>query len=80
MKKKHVFSLLVSRFLFLMTFGLNPDVKDWTTKHLTRDILQKSSFAEVGLFMIPVPFFMILGGIGTNFHDSCCLGDWLEIR
>ena len=23
-------------------------------------------------------FFMILGGLGTNFHGFCCLEDWLE--
>ena len=25
------------------------------------------------------PYFMILGGLGINFHDFCCPGDCLEI-
>ena len=64
---------------FLMSFGSDLDVWDWKTKHLALEVLQKSSFAEVGFLMIPGPFFMILNSLGSIFHDFCCPADWLEI-
>ena len=52
------FVMLVSKLLFLMSFlGRNQDVQDWKTKHFARDVLQKSTFAEVGI--LP----------GSIFHD-----------
>ena len=39
--------------------GLNLGVWDWETKHLAREVLQKSTFAEIGFLMIP----------GSIFHD-----------
>ena len=47
--------MLVSRLLFLIS--LNLDVQDWKTKHFARDVLQRSTFAEVGILMIPGAFF-----------------------
>ena len=57
-KKVYLF-MLASRSLFLMILGLDLDVWDWKTKHLARDVLQKSTSAEVGFLMIP----------GSIFHD-----------
>ena len=39
--------------------GLNLVVWDCKNKHLAREVLQKSTFAEIGFGMIP----------GSNFHD-----------
>ena len=52
---------------FIRFLSLNLDVWDWKTEHLAREVLQKSSFAEIGFLMILGAFFMILGGLGTNF-------------
>ena len=74
---KHVYLfMLVSRFLFLMIPGF---VWDWKIKHLAGEVPQKATLAELGILMIPVSIFMIFGSLGTNFHNFCCPGDWLEI-
>ena len=39
--------------------SLNLGVWNWKTKHFARDVLQKSTFAEIGFLMI----------LGSNFHD-----------
>ena len=57
--------MLVSRLLFLMVLGLNLDVQDWKTKHFAMELLQKSTFAEVGILMIP----------GSILHDFECPWD-----
>jgi hypothetical protein len=52
--------------------------------------LQKQAFGKGGIAKINfrrnwisfdsrVIFFMILGSLGTTFHDFCCPGEWLEI-
>ena len=33
-----------------------------------RDVLQRSTFAEVGILMIPVSIFRDFGGLGINLH------------
>jgi hypothetical protein len=38
---------------------MNLGVWDWKTKHLAREVLQKSTFAQIGFLMIP----------GSIFHD-----------
>ena len=40
-------------------WGLNLGVWDWKIKHLAREVLQKSTFVEIGFLMIP----------GSIFHD-----------
>ena len=60
------FPYFISRLLFLMVFGplgLNLGVWDWKTKHLAREVLQKSTFAEIGFLVIP----------GSIFHDFVAL-------
>ena len=42
-------------------------MSDWKTKHFAREVLQKSTFAEVGR-MIPRSIFHDLDGLGTDFH------------
>ena len=71
--------MLVSRFFSMMIFGFGSGYWDWKTKDLERKVLRRSTFAEVGLLMVPVAFFMILSVLGINFHHLCCPGDWLEI-
>ena len=48
--------------------GLNLDAHDWKTKDFATEVLQKSTFAEVGISRFQDPFFMILGVLATNFH------------
>ena len=50
-----------SRLGFLMIFGRFRD-PIWKTMHLAREVLQKSTFAEVVLLMIP----------GSIFYDFEC--------
>ena len=45
----------------------------WQGKYCKNQLSQKLDF-----LWFQGPFFMILGSLGTNFHDYCCPGDWLE--
>ena len=38
-----------------------------------------SAVAENGFLLFQVPFFTFLGGLGPNFNDFCCPGDWLKV-
>ena len=40
--------------------------------------MQKPTFTEVGVLMILGFIWHDLGGLGNNFHDFRCHGDWLE--
>ena len=46
----------------------------WQGRYFKTQLLQKLEFS-----CSQGHFFMILGGPGTNFHDFCCPGEWLEI-
>ena len=52
-QKKQFFSYLFPACFFCWFFGLNLSVWDWKKKHLAWKVLQKSTFAEIGLLMIP---------------------------
>ena len=39
--------------------GLNLGVRDCKNKHLAREVLQKSTFAEIGFLVIPVSIFHV---------------------
>ena len=60
--KKQIFSYLFPGCFFLMILGLILGVWDCKNKHLATEVLQKSTFAEIGFLMIP----------GSIFHDF----DW----
>ena len=51
------FVMLASRILFLIVLGLNLGVQDWKTKHVMKEVLQKSIFAEFGILMIQRSIF-----------------------
>ena len=60
---------------------MNLGVWDWKTKHLAREVLQKSTFTQIEFLMIPGSIFhdfWIFGGLGTNFHDFCGLQTGLK--
>ena len=77
--KRNSSFIVVSSSLFLMIFRSESGGLGLESRHLATEVLQKSTFAEIGFLMISGPFFMIWGGLGTKFHDFCCPGDWLEI-
>ena len=77
--KECILSCLFPGLLFSRLLGLNFDAWDWKTEHLARDVLHKSTFAQARFLMIPRSIFHDLGGLGTNFYDVCCPGDWPEI-
>ena len=52
-QKKQFFSYLFPGCFFCWLLGLNFGVWDWKNKHLARELLQKSTFAEIGFLMIP---------------------------
>ena len=58
-KKRSFCSHLFPGCFFWWFVGLNLGVWDCKNKHLARDVLQKSTFAEIGFLMIP----------GSIFHD-----------
>ena len=68
--------MVVSRFLSLLIFGFESGCLG-LEKHLAGEVLQKSTFAEVGFLMIIGAIFHNFGGIVATFHGFCCLGDWL---
>ena len=45
----------------------------WYGSYCKNQLSQKLDFSWV-----QGKFFMILGGLGTNFHEFCCPGVWLE--
>ena len=53
--------------LIFSGFKENLDVKDWKTKHFAKEVLQKSTFAEVGIFMVAGSVFYDFG-LGMDFH------------
>ena len=57
--KKKFFFISISRLLFLLLLNLNLGVWDWKNKHLAWQVLQKSTFAEIGFLVFP----------GLIFHD-----------
>ena len=56
-----IFSYLFPGCFFWWFLGLNLGVWDWKTKHLAREVLQKSTFAEIQFLMIPRSFFHDFG-------------------
>ena len=46
----------------------------WHGRYCKNQLSQKLDF-----LWFQVRSFMIFGDFGTNFHDFCCPGDWLEI-
>ena len=65
------FVMHVSRLLFLMVFGFESGCK---TKYFAREVMQKSTFAEVGILMIPGSIFHDFGWRWDEF--SCLLLPW----
>ena len=57
--KKKIVSYLFPGCFFCWFLVLNFGVWDWKIKHLGREVLQKSTFVEIGFLMIP----------GSIFHD-----------
>ena len=47
---------------------MNLDVQDWKIQPFAEEVLQKSAFEEVGIFMIPVSIFHDLGWPWDQFH------------
>ena len=45
----------------------------WHGRYCKNQLSQKLDFS-----WFQGPFFMILGGLGTNFHGFCCPGDWFK--
>ena len=41
-------------------------------KHLAREVMQKSTSAEIGFLMIVGSDFVIWSGVGASFHDFIC--------
>ena len=78
--QKSVFLLPVSSLLFLVIFGSESGCQGftktsiWQRRYCKNQLSQKLDFSS-----FQGPFFMILGSLGTNFHDFSCPGDWLEI-
>ena len=66
-----ILSCLFPGFSFQWVLGLNLDVQGWKTKHFAKEVLQKSTFAEVGILMIPGSisslFSVSLGAIFMTF-------------
>ena len=52
-----IFSYLFPGCFFWWFLDLNQGVWDWKTKHLAREVLQRSTFAEIGFLMIPGSVF-----------------------
>ena len=73
--------MVVPRFFFLTVLDLNLDVLDskpktfWHEMYCNNELSQKLDFSR-----LQGSDFMILSGLGTNCHDFCCPGDWLEIH
>ena len=78
--KKVYLCMLVSSFSFSHDFrawiwksGIGkPSISHW--RYCKNQLSQKLNFS-----WFQGPFFMILNGLGTNCHDFCCPGEWLEI-
>ena len=64
-QKRCILLCLFPRFFLYWFLGLNQYVHDGKIKHFAWGVLQKITFAEVGLFMIS----------GSNFHDFGCPWD-----
>ena len=69
--KNMYFVMLVSRLLFLIIVGFKFGCLGLDNQAFGMDSIDFSWFQG--------PFFMILNVFGTNFHDLCCPGDWLDI-
>ena len=67
------FVMHVSRFLFRMVFGSESRCR---IKHFAKEVVQKSTFAEVGILMIPGFFFHDFGWHWEEF--SCLLLPWRQ--
>ena len=72
--EKHVFPYLFPGCFFSWFLGLNLGVWDWKTKHLAREVLQKSLFAASGFLMIPGFIFHVFRWPWDQF--SWPLWDW----
>ena len=76
-KEENLF-ISISRLLFLIILGTESECveleKQEFRKGAKNQLLQKLDFS-----CFHGQIFMILGGLGTNFHDFCCTGDWNEI-
>ena len=70
--------MLVSNF-FLMIFGSGSGCLGLETKHLARDIFQKSTFAEAVYVMVPESIFPNFECPWHKFARLLLPGDWLEI-
>ena len=55
-------------FFFWWFWVLSLDVWDWKNKNLAREVLQKSTFAEIGFLMIPGPIFHDFGWPWDQFY------------
>ena len=58
--------------------GLNLGVWDWKIKHLAREVLQKSTFVEIGFLVIPGSMFYDFGHPWDQF--SWLLLPWRLVR
>ena len=59
--EKHEVSISFSRLFFLTIFGFESGCLGLENKHLAREVLQKTTFAEVGFLAIPGPILSDLG-------------------
>ena len=78
--EKHDFLTFMSRILFLMILGSESGCLGSENQAFGKEGIAKTNFCRNWIYHVSrVNFLMILGGLGTNFHDLCGTGDWLEI-
>ena len=78
--EKHDFFIFISRLLFLMIFGSESGCLGLENQAFGKGGVATNHFCRNRISQgLGVFFFIILGGLGTNFHDFCGTGEWLEI-
>ena len=77
--EKHTSFTFISRLLFLMISGSESGCLGSENQSFGKEGIAKINFCRNWIYHVSrLNFLMILGGLRTNFHDFCGIGDWLE--
>ena len=68
----HFSHLIISRLFFLMNFGSESGCLGLENQASGKGCIAKINFMQL-------PLFVVLSGLGTNFHAFCCPGEWFDI-
>ena len=78
--EKHDLFISISRLFFLMVFAFESGCLGLKNQAFCKGGIAKVNFRSNWVSHDSrIHFVTILGGLGTNFPDFCCPGDWVVI-